>query len=75
MTSIEKPVKAVTVAVTVAEDDGGGRWRKRLGQKQEGSVFPKQRKLVKTMILESLFPSRHALKSKKIVELPCGKRV
>ncbi|WZZ72545.1 hypothetical protein YC2023_083915 [Brassica napus] len=52
-----------------------GEWRqRRLGPKQ-GSVFPKMRKLVKTMILEALFSSRPSLKSKQIAKPPCSKRV
>ncbi|CAG7902037.1 hypothetical protein BRARA_G01071 [Brassica rapa] len=52
-----------------------GEWRqRRLGPKQ-GSVFPKERKLVKTMILEALFSSRPSLKSKQITKPPCSKRV
>ncbi|KAL0760303.1 hypothetical protein Bca101_076453 [Brassica carinata] len=52
-----------------------GEWRqRRLGPKQ-GSVFPKKRKLVKTMILEALFSSRPSLKSKQIAKPPCSKRV
>ncbi|KAF8113651.1 hypothetical protein N665_0046s0002 [Sinapis alba] len=52
-----------------------GEWRPpRLGPKQ-GSVFPKERKLVKTMILEAVFPYRSPLKPKQIVEPPNSKRV
>ncbi|CAL9215798.1 unnamed protein product, partial [Arabidopsis halleri] len=59
MSSVEK---------VVAVDDG--EWRQpRLGPKQ-GSVFPKERKLVKSMIMKTLFLSRSPLKSKQIVELP-----
>ncbi|CAA7047816.1 unnamed protein product [Microthlaspi erraticum] len=54
------------VATVVAVEDGDWRW---LGAKQ-GSVFPKERKLVKTMILEALFPSRSPLMSKQNVEPP-----
>ncbi|XP_020870306.1 uncharacterized protein LOC110225290 [Arabidopsis lyrata subsp. lyrata] len=64
MSSVEK---------VVAVDDG--EWRQpRLGLKQ-GSVFPKERKLVKSMIMKTLFLSRSPLKSKQIVELPRNKRV
>lgn len=65
--SLAKPAVATAVAV---ED---GDWR-RLGAKQ-GSVFPKERKLVKTMILEALLPSRSPLMSKQSVEPPKSKRV
>uniref|UniRef100_A0A0D3D7F5 Uncharacterized protein n=1 Tax=Brassica oleracea var. oleracea TaxID=109376 RepID=A0A0D3D7F5_BRAOL len=52
-----------------------GEWPpQRFGPKQ-GSVFPKERKLVKTMILEAVFPSCSPLKPKQIVEPPNGKRV
>ncbi|KAJ0237454.1 Uncharacterized protein HA466_0248470 [Hirschfeldia incana] len=52
-----------------------GEWRQqRLGPKP-GSVFPKERKLVKTMILEALFSSRPSCKSKQIAKPPCIKRV
>ncbi|XP_019091472.1 PREDICTED: uncharacterized protein LOC109128823 [Camelina sativa] len=68
MSSIEKAVEVVGV-----ED---GEWRqRRLGSKQ-GSVFPKERKLVKTIIMKNLFSSRSPLKSKQQVpELPRNKRV
>ncbi|KAF8109880.1 hypothetical protein N665_0089s0001 [Sinapis alba] len=52
-----------------------GEWRqRRLGTKQ-GSVFPKERKLVKTMIFEALFSSLPSLKPKQIAKPPCSKRV
>ncbi|ESQ34646.1 hypothetical protein EUTSA_v10009273mg [Eutrema salsugineum] len=64
MSSVEK---------AVAVEDG--EWRHRqLGPKQ-GSVFPKERKLVKTMILEALFPSRSPSKFNQIVEPQNSKRV
>ncbi|EOA36652.1 hypothetical protein CARUB_v10011926mg [Capsella rubella] len=60
----------------VAVEDGEWRPQQRwLGSKQ-GSVFPKERKLVKTMILKTLFSSRSPLKSKQTPELiPRNKRV
>ncbi|WZZ72547.1 hypothetical protein YC2023_083917 [Brassica napus] len=52
-----------------------GEWRQRRLGPEQGSVFPKKRKLVKTMILEALFSSRPSLKSKQIAKPPCSKRV
>ncbi|KFK44252.1 hypothetical protein AALP_AA1G234400 [Arabis alpina] len=66
MSSLKKAVDA-----TMAVEDGDTR----LGPKQ-GSVFPKERKLVKTMILETMFPShRSPIKSKHVLEPPRNKRV
>ncbi|AEE30112.1 hypothetical protein AtNW77_Chr1g0024171 [Arabidopsis thaliana] len=64
MSTVEKAVEVVAIQ--------DGEWR--LGPKQ-GSVFPKKRMLVKSMIMKTLFSSRSPLKSKQIVELPRNKRV
>ncbi|CAH8351872.1 unnamed protein product [Eruca vesicaria subsp. sativa] len=65
MSSVEKAMEV---------KDGEWRQRRLFGPKQ-GSVFPKERKLVKTMILEALFSSRPSIKSKQTAKPPCSKRV
>ncbi|CAF2162448.1 unnamed protein product [Brassica rapa subsp. trilocularis] len=47
----------------------------RCGWGRNKGVLPKERKLVKTMILEAVFPSRPRLKPKQIVEPMKSKRV
>ncbi|KAF8082463.1 hypothetical protein N665_0824s0011 [Sinapis alba] len=64
MSSVEK-------AVAVQD----GEWRQRRFGPKHGSVFPKERKLVKTMILEALFSSQPPFNSKQTVEPPRIKRV
>ncbi|XP_018439980.1 uncharacterized protein LOC108812240 [Raphanus sativus] len=62
-----------SVAKAVAVEDG--EWRRRRLWPKQGSVFPKERKLVKTMILEAFLPSRLSFDSKQTVEPPRIKRV
>ncbi|KAG2303499.1 hypothetical protein Bca4012_062247 [Brassica carinata] len=64
MSSVEK---------AVAVEDG--EWRRRRFGPKQGSVFPKERKLVKKMILEALFSSQPSFNSKQIVEPPRIKRL
>ncbi|CAF2084759.1 hypothetical protein BRARA_F01550 [Brassica rapa] len=64
MSSVEK---------AVAVEDG--EWRRRRFGPKQGSVIPKERKLVKKMILEALLPSRPSFNSKQIVEPPRIKRL
>ncbi|CAH8354564.1 unnamed protein product [Eruca vesicaria subsp. sativa] len=65
MSSVEK-------AVAVQDN---GEWRQRRFGPKQGSVFPKERKLVKTMILEALFSSQPSFNSKQKVEPPRIKRM
>ncbi|KAG5379077.1 hypothetical protein IGI04_026919 [Brassica rapa subsp. trilocularis] len=62
---------------TGGNGNGGRRMESggRCGWGRNKGVLPKERKLVKTMILEAVFPSRPRLKPKQIVEPMKSKRM